>query len=120
MKKLIYVLLVVFIAISFTGCKRNKRDKDIICKPAEKENTFCNYNLDPVCWDDGQTYWNACIACASNNIDSYRMWECRICDDETGICNFWDAWDEEEFSDEIEITNQEVKEVFIEVPTPKF
>ena len=119
MKKLIYVVLMIFVAICFSGCNRNKLDKSIPCTSEEKENTFCNYYLDPVCWDDWVTYWNACIACASNNINSYKLWECKICDDETGICSLWD-FQEDNFYDEWENYNQEPKEIFIEVPTPNF
>ena len=117
MKKLIYVILMVFVAIFFSGCDKNEWNKFISCTPEEKENIFCNYDLNPVCGDDWETYWNACIACISNNIDSYKMWECKICDDETGICSFWDIW-ENNFSIEWEISDQEVKEIFVEVPTP--
>ena len=69
----------------------------------------------PVCWDDWVTYWNSCMACASKNIDAYRDWECPVCDDETGLCSLWDVWD-----DEWDISDQEIKEVYIEIPTPNF
>lgn len=115
MKKLIYVFLIAFVTISFSGCDRNK---SITCTDEEKENIYCNYNFDPVCGDDGETYWNACVACASNKINTYKIGECKICDDETGICSLWDIWDE--FQDEWEYPEQEVKEVFYKRTDTKF
>ena len=118
MKKVIYVFLIAFITICFSGCNRNKWDKYITCTSEEKENIFCNYNLDPVCWDNWLTYWNACVACSSNNINSYKLWECKICD-ERGVCSLWD-FQEDDFYEEWEINNLGPKEIFIEVPTPNF
>ena len=118
MKKITYVFLIAFMIVCFSGCNKNKWNKTITCTAEEKENIYCNYNFDPVCGDDGQTYWNACVACASNNISSYKVWECQICDDETGICSLWDTV---EYShDEWEYPDQEIKEVFLDIPTPNF
>ena len=57
MKKITYVFLIAFMIVCFSGCNRNKWNKTITCTAEEKENIYCNYNFDPVCGDDGQTYW---------------------------------------------------------------
>ena len=114
MKMLIYVLLLTFILISFSGCKREY--KYVACTLEEKENQSCNYNLDPVCGDNWQTYWNACVACASNDIDNYKIWECPICDEIKWTCAIWNIWEDDPNID-IDINNQEVH---IDIPTPNF
>lgn len=119
MKKLVYILPIMFSIVIFSGCHKQEANKSFTCTPWEKENQFCNYDLNPVCWDDWETYWNACIACSSNNIDSYKMWECQICDDEKWVCSIWDMW-EDDFNYDMDISNQDIQEVYIDVPTPNF
>ena len=41
----------------------------------------------PVCGDNGVTYGNACSACASQEIDSYKNGECELdCDEDDETC----------------------------------
>ena len=42
MKKLIYVFLIAFVTISFSGCDRNK---SITCTDEEKENIYCKIEI---------------------------------------------------------------------------
>lgn len=46
------------------------------CTEEEKNAEVCNLDYTPVCGDDWITYWNACAACASKQISSYKEWEC--------------------------------------------
>jgi hypothetical protein len=32
---------------------------------------------DPVCGSDSRTYWNNCLACQSETVESYVKWECK-------------------------------------------
>jgi hypothetical protein len=113
MKKLTYLLLVL-VTICFSGC--NERNKYINCTLEEKENQSCNFNLNPVCWDNWETYWNACVACASNDINSYKIWECPICDDSKWTCAIWNVW-ENDVNIDVDAPN---REVYIEIPAPNF
>ena len=119
MKKLVYILPIVFSILIFAGCQKQEANKTFTCTPEEKENQFCNYDLNPVCWDDWETYWNACIACSSNNIDTYKMWECQFCDDENWVCSIWNIGENYETED-WEYWKKEVQEITISVPTPDF
>ncbi|MFH1591398.1 MAG: Kazal-type serine protease inhibitor domain-containing protein [archaeon] len=46
------------------------------CTDEEKENMVCTMDYTPVCGDDGKTYGNACMGCASGKIDSHTPGEC--------------------------------------------
>lgn len=114
MKKLIYVLAIVLILPLFAGCKRtNPQTKNnewyINCTSEEKAADVCTMIYSPVCGDDWETYWNSCVACSSQKINSYKMWECN-CESEDWICNT-------EISENIE---NEIPETIIEVPLPNF
>lgn len=124
MKKLVYILPVFLFVLVCAGCKKDSSQNLVLewfteCTTDEKENTFCNYIYEPVCWDDWQTYWNVCVACSSNNINSYKVWECD-CDKEDWICSISDEmWNE--VIEEWEISEQEdIPEIFIDVPLPNF
>ena len=146
MKKIFYVLPVVLFVLVFAGCKRNNQVQPwnninwefVTCTVEEKAAENCNMVYYPVCWDDGETYWNACVACSSQKIDSYKMWECD-CNEEGWICsvssdNFnneqiYEADDEMyeindmEYStdEELELLEQDsTPELIIDVPVPNF
>lgn len=133
MKKFVYILPVLLFALIFAGCKKNNpvqpwNDVDwefISCTAEEKEADFCNMIYQPVCGNDWETYWNSCVACSSQKINSYKMWECD-CNEEDWICSV----SEEEIQGEVnieweingwEITEQEeIPEIVVEVPVPDF
>ncbi len=48
----------------------------ISCSSDEKDIGVCNMKYEPVCGSDSRTYWNSCIACQSETVDSYKKWEC--------------------------------------------
>lgn len=116
MKKIIYLLLIMLVLPLFSGCEKNTNntwlsDSFIECTKEEKENKNCNDVYTPVCGDDWQTYWNACSACSSEKINSYKEWACE-CDEEVWVCStvFMDDWQE----------SAKYKETIIEVPSPNF
>lgn len=134
MKKSIYILLVAFTVLVFAGCKRNNQvqpwnnvDREsITCTVEEKAAENCNMIYSPVCWDDGETYWNACVACSSQKISSYKMWECN-CDAENWICSM--VGDEllnqidngsENSGQEENVEQEEIPEIVVDVPVPNF
>jgi len=48
----------------------------ITCTEEQKAAEMCTMDYTPVCGDDGVTYGNACMACASGNIGTYTAGEC--------------------------------------------
>lgn len=48
----------------------------IYCTANQKSAENCNMIYDSVCWNDWKTYWNGCVACQSETVESYIMWEC--------------------------------------------
>lgn len=55
----------------------NIDEEEVMCDETSKaEDTMCIMIYDPVCGSDGNTYWNSCEACKSENVISYTQWEC--------------------------------------------
>ena len=48
----------------------------IACTPEQKSADICTMQYEPVCWSDSRTYWNSCVACQSETVESYTQWEC--------------------------------------------
>ncbi|MBN1502324.1 hypothetical protein JW930_02165 [Candidatus Woesearchaeota archaeon] len=48
------------------------------CTDEEKTAEMCTMEYLPVCGNDGETYSNACVACASGNVDSWTSGECVV------------------------------------------
>ena len=48
----------------------------IACTPEEKVAENCNMIYQPVCGSDSRTYGNSCVACQSETVESYTIWEC--------------------------------------------
>lgn len=88
MKKLLFVLPILVLATIFLAWCSND-SQYIQCTEEQKNAEICTMDYTPVCGDDGMTYSNACSACASQNIDWYKMGECEeeICDPEEEICD---------------------------------
>ena len=51
-------------------------EESIECSPEEKNAENCNMIYEPVCGSDSRTYWNSCVACQSETVESYTLWEC--------------------------------------------
>lgn len=62
-----------------------------VCTPAQKQAKICTLDWNPVCGDDGRTYGNACMACASGEVSSWIRGACAgfencSLDPDTGPC----------------------------------
>ena len=53
-----------------------KIGESIACTPEQKNANFCTMQYDPVCGSDLKTYGNSCVACQSETVKNYTMWEC--------------------------------------------
>ncbi len=51
-------------------------DEPIICTSEQKSADICTMIYEPVCGSDSRTYWNSCVACQSETVESYTIWEC--------------------------------------------
>lgn len=58
---------------TFWKCENNLK---IECIPEEKSAEVCTMQYEPVCGSDSMTYGNSCVACQSETVESYTMWEC--------------------------------------------
>lgn len=47
------------------------------CTAFQRSADVCTMQYDPVCGSDSRTYWNSCVACQSETVGSYTMWECK-------------------------------------------
>jgi hypothetical protein len=59
---------------TFGQCENDSGVK--YCTAFQKSADACNMIYDPVCGNDWKTYWNDCVACQSETVESYTMWEC--------------------------------------------
>jgi len=105
MKKLWLVCILAIELVFLSGCKNDNIQSGnlewyINCTAEEKAADACNMIYSPVCWDDWETYWNSCVACSSQKINSYKMWECG-CESESWICGIWDEEDSKNIEEEI-------------------
>ena len=46
------------------------------CTAFQKSADICTMKYEPVCGSDSRTYWNSCVACQSETVESYTIWEC--------------------------------------------
>ena len=53
-----------------------ENNESVACTPEQKNADFCTMQYDPVCGSDSRTYGNSCVACQSETVESYTMWEC--------------------------------------------
>jgi hypothetical protein len=87
MKRLLFVLPVLALfTVLFAGC--SKDSEYIQCTEEQKSAEGCTLEYFPVCGDNGVTYGNACSACASQNVESYKLGECEaVCDEGAEVCD---------------------------------
>ena len=87
MKRLLFVLPVLALfTVLFAGC--SKDSEYIQCTEEQKSAEVCTLEYFPVCGNDGVTYGNACSACASQNVESYKLGECEaVCDEGAEVCD---------------------------------
>ncbi len=57
------------------------------CTAFQKSADICTMIYAPVCGNDWKTYWNDCVACQSESVESYTMWEC----EDTSFTAEWDS-----------------------------
>ena len=59
---------------TFGQCENDSGVK--YCTAFQKSADICTLIYAPVCGNDGKTYWNDCVACQSETVESYTRWEC--------------------------------------------
>ena len=74
---------ICLLLVTLTACSV-QNDSKHICTNDDKIHMACSKQLDPVCGNNGKTYSNGCMACASREIDSYEQGACK----ENPITNF--------------------------------
>ena len=89
MKRLLFVLpMLALVTVLFAGCTKNQDTNYITCTEEQKSAKVCTLEYFPVCGNDGLTYGNACSACASQNVESYKLGECEaVCDEGAEVCD---------------------------------
>lgn len=96
MKKLGLLVMIFSVLLFISWCNTSKDiNKNLWddtwykkCTIEQKNATACDMLGNVVCGDNGQTYDNECLACASNEIDGYVSWPCNpTCDAESETCD---------------------------------
>ena len=82
---------------TFWECETDS--KFIICTPEQKNADICTMQYEPVCGSDSRTYWNSCVACQSETVESYTQWECES-------SAFTVEWDSEYLKKALNILNK--------------
>lgn len=82
---------------TFGQCENNSGVK--YCTAYQKSADFCTMIYAPVCGNDWKTYWNDCVACQSETVESYTMWECEN-------SAFTVEWDSEYLEEALGILNK--------------
>ena len=59
---------------TFGQCENDSGVK--YCTAFQKSADVCTMQYEPVCGSDSKTYWNSCVACQSETVESYTIWEC--------------------------------------------
>ncbi len=59
---------------TFWQCENDSGIK--YCTAFQKSADVCTMIYSPVCGSDWKTYWNSCVACQSETVESYTQWEC--------------------------------------------
>lgn len=54
----------------------DENNESVACTPEQKNADVCTMQYEPVCGSDSRTYGNSCVACQSETVESYTMWEC--------------------------------------------
>ena len=69
------------------------------CTAFQKSADVCTMIYSPVCGSDWKTYWNDCVACQSETVESYTQWECKS-------SAFTVEWDSEYLEEALGILNK--------------
>ncbi len=65
------------VEIAYYGeCKSDVLQGATFCTPEQKQAEACTMQYAPVCGNDGITHGNACVACATSQVEYYFEGEC--------------------------------------------